>query len=77
MSMDIKKKIIARVNDINEPQLLDKLLQAIELEHEIDHFHQLTSNEKAAIDEGIEDAESGNLHSNSEASQLVKKWLKI
>jgi predicted transcriptional regulator len=74
--MNIKKKIIEKVNDINDPQLLAELMQAIELEHDIEHFHQLTIDEKVAIDEGIEDAESGNLHSNSEASQLVKKWLK-
>ena len=32
--------------------------------------------EKKAIDEGITDADAGNLHSNAEASQLVKQWLK-
>jgi len=76
MIMNIKEKIIERVKDINDPKLLDELLQAIDLEHEIEHFHQLTNDEKIAIDEGIEDAESGKLYSNSEASQLVKKWLK-
>lgn len=76
MIMNIKERIIERVKDINDPQLLDELLQAIELEHEIEHFHQLTNDEKIAIDKGIEDAESGNLHSNSDASQRVKKWLK-
>lgn len=74
--MNIKERIIEKINSINDPQLLDELLQAIELEHEIEHFHQLTDDEKIAIDEGIEDAESGNLHSNNEASQLVKEWLK-
>lgn len=74
--MNIKERIIEKINSINDPQLLDELLQAIELEHEIEHFHQLTDDEKIAIDEGIEDAESGNLHSNTEASQLVTEWLK-
>ena len=74
--MNVKEKIIERVNDINDPQLLDELLQAIELEHEIEHFHQLTNHEKMAIDEGIDDADSGNLHSNNDASQLVREWLK-
>jgi len=74
--MDIKDRIIDRVKNINDPQLLDEILQAIELEHEIEHVHELTIDEKNAIDQGIEDAESENLHSNTEASQLVKKWLK-
>ncbi|MEQ9102199.1 MAG: hypothetical protein RIF36_19915 [Imperialibacter sp.] len=54
---------------------MDELLQAMELEHEIEHFHQLTGEEKMAIDEGINDAEAGNLHSNAAASQLVKECL--
>jgi hypothetical protein len=54
--MNIKERIIESVNDSNDPQLLDELLQAIELEHEIEHFRQLTSDEKTAIDEGIEEA---------------------
>ncbi len=55
---------------------LDELLKAVELEYEIEHVDELSEPEKNAIDEGISDAEAGNLHSNAEASQLVKKWLK-
>ena len=73
--INIKEKIIERVNGINDPQLLEELLQAIELEHEIENFHTLTDEEKTAIDEGIDDSDSGKLYSNAEASQLIKKWL--
>lgn len=48
----------------------------MELEHTIEHFHQLTNEEKMAIDEGIKHADSGNLHSSNDASQLVREWLK-
>ncbi|MEM0941103.1 MAG: hypothetical protein AAF600_19050 [Bacteroidota bacterium] len=51
-------------------------LNAAELEYEIEHIDELTDIEKKAIDEGISDADSEKLHSNSEVSQLVKKWLK-
>ena len=74
--MNVKERIKDWVNDINDPRLLDELLKAVELEHEIEHIDQLSDLEKKAIDEGISDAESGQLHSNSEASQLVKEWLK-
>lgn len=76
MNMNVKEKIKERVNDINDPRLLDELLKAVELEHEIEHIDQLSDLEKKAIDEGISDAESGQLHTNSEAGQLVKEWLK-
>lgn len=74
--MNVKERIKERVNGINDPQLLDELLKVVDLEYEIDHIDELTDLEKKAIDEGISDAEEGKLHSNTEASQLVKKWLK-
>ena len=73
MNMNVKERIKERVNDINDPKLLDELLKAVELEYEIEHIDKLTDIEKIAIDEGISDAEAGNLHSNAEASQLVKE----
>ncbi|WP_424961859.1 hypothetical protein [Ekhidna sp.] len=74
--MNVKERIIERLDDIHDPQLLEELLNAVNLEHEIEHIDQLSDPEKAAIDEGISEADAGNLHSNSEASQLVKEWLK-
>lgn len=74
--MDVKERIKQRVNEINDPQLLDELLKAVELEHELEHVEELTDPERKAIDEGITDAEAGRLHTNSEASQLVKEWQK-
>ncbi|MEQ9167300.1 MAG: hypothetical protein RLO12_13675 [Fulvivirga sp.] len=71
--MNVKERILKRVNDINDPKLLDELLKAVELEYEIEHIDELTDIEKKAIDEGILDAEAGKMHSNSEASQLVKE----
>ena len=74
--MNVKERIKERLDDIHDPQLLDELLNAVNLEHDIEHIDQLSDPEKTAIDEGISDADAGNLHSNSEASQLVKEWLK-
>jgi predicted transcriptional regulator len=74
--MDIKEKIKQGVNKINDPRLLDELLKAVELEYEIEYLDELSEPEKNAIDEGISDADAGKLHSNLEASRLVKEWLK-
>ncbi len=74
--MNVKERIKELINDINDPQLLSELLQAVELEHKIEHMDELTKPEKHAIDHGIADAEAGNLHSSSEASRLVREWLR-
>lgn len=74
--MDIKDRIKERVNEIHDPRLLGEILKAVSLEHEIEYIDQLTDIERKAIDEGIADAELGNLHTNSEARHLVKEWIK-
>ena len=76
IDMNVKEKIKERVNDISDPKLLEELLRAVELAHEIEHIDEISDLEKKAIDAGIADAEAGKLHSNAEASQLVKKWVK-
>jgi len=73
---NVKERIIEKVNNIQDPRLLEELLQAVGLESEIEHSCELTQEEKTAINEGIDDAESGKVYSNSEASELVQKWLK-
>ena len=70
--MTIKEIIIARVNEIQDPKLLNELLHAVDLELEIEGNQPLTNPEKKAIDEGIQDAEAGNLYSQEEARSLVK-----
>lgn len=57
--MSIKEKIEERVNEINDPRLLDELLKAVELEYGIEHVDELPEPERNAIDEGISDAEAG------------------
>ena len=73
--LTIKEKLIDRIDEIEDPSLLEELLNAANLEYEIERTVELSNEEKKAIDKGIIDADSGNTHSSSEASQLVKKWL--
>lgn len=72
----IKEKIINKINNIKDPEMLEKLMQAIDVEYEIDQMLELSDKEISAIDEGINDADTGHLHSNTESSRLVKEWLK-
>lgn len=73
---NVKERIIEKVNTIQDPVLLEELLQVVGLESEIEHSYELSQEEKTAIDAGIDDADSGKVYSNSEAGELVQKWLK-
>lgn len=48
----------------------------MDLEYEIEHSKELSVREKKAIDEGIENAESGQLYSNAQLANLLKNGIK-
>jgi len=44
--MNVKERIKERINNINDPRLLDELLKAVELEYEIEHIDEMTEMKK-------------------------------
>lgn len=74
--MTTKDKIIDKLNSIQDEELLSEVLQMIELEMEVvKDTIKLTKEQKAAIDEGINDIEKGNVFSSQEARKIVDEWL--
>ena len=47
--MNTKERIKERVNDINDPRLLNELLKVVELEHDIEHTPELSDIEKKQL----------------------------
>jgi len=72
--MTTKERIITRVNQINDPQLLEDILRAVDLELNLEESYQLTELESAAVAEGLKDANEGKLYSQSEAREFVRQW---
>ncbi len=72
--MKIKERIISRVNEIDDPKLLEEILRVLDLDSRFDEIYTLTSAEQTAVSEGIKDADEGKVYTQSEARAFVRQW---
>ncbi|MGB1031236.1 MAG: hypothetical protein ACPGWM_01415 [Flavobacteriales bacterium] len=69
-----KQELLHWVSNLDDPILIDRMLELKESSIE-DWWDDTSESEKAAIERGIKDADSGNIHPHSKAKNIYKKWL--
>lgn len=74
--MTTKQEIINRVNSIEDPEVLNEILNLIRIESEFEEIYTFTNEEKNAVNEGLKDLEEGRSYSNRGSKELISKWLK-
>ena len=72
-----KEKLIDKIHQIDDSNLINHLLQLIdaEIEQKKGEPYQLTEMERDAIKVAERDVENDNLMSEDEANEKIKKWL--
>lgn len=73
--MGIKEKIISRVNTIDNPKILSSILNLISAETVSGDIYQFSDEERSQVQQGIKDAENGNVYSQEESDNIISKWL--
>ena len=74
--MDIKQQIIEKVNCIDDPAVLNTVLEVVNYSSEKERVYHPTPEENAAIEAGLRDIENGDVISQEEMDEFVSKWLK-
>ena len=73
--MSIKEKIINKINAIDNPDILNSILNLIVNESEAEEIYQFSEEEKQMVQEGIEDVKNGNVFNQQESDNIISKWL--
>ncbi|MBC7401305.1 MAG: hypothetical protein H7289_15305 [Mucilaginibacter sp.] len=73
--VELKEKLIAEINLINDEELLSNILRNVELEQELNEIYILSADERDAVREGIEQIESGQFYTSDEANTIINKCL--
>ncbi|WP_339883539.1 hypothetical protein [Polaribacter vadi] len=73
--MSIKEIIIGKVNSIDDPEILSSILSLISTESELEKVYQFSSEEKVFVEEGIKDADTGNIYNQEKSENIISKWL--
>ncbi|WP_037316651.1 hypothetical protein [Salegentibacter sp. Hel_I_6] len=77
MAIDLQNKkieLIQWLSTLDNEIIIDKLMKLRESE-KADWWNEISEGEKESIENGIEDANSGNLRPQSEVRKLYEKWL--
>lgn len=77
MDIDLQNKkieLIQWLSTLNDESIIEKIMKLRETE-KTDWWKEISKEERKSIDKGIQDADSGNLRSHSEAKKLYEKWL--
>lgn len=70
-----KLEIIKWVTTIKDESSIAKLKMLKDKVKSSDWWHEITSEEKAAIEKGIEDSKAGRVKPHKEVRKLYEKWL--
>ena len=74
--VELKEKLIAKINSTNDIELLDELSWIIDIEEPNREPHIMSQGEIEAVRESLEQIKNGQYLSNEEANRQIEEWLK-
>lgn len=74
-TLELKKKLIKRINNLEDKLLLEEISRLIEVEYNESGIYCFTEDESRAIEEARESYTKGDFLSNEEANNEVDEWL--
>lgn len=73
---ELKKKVIDKVDNINDDFILEELLSLIDFESDNDKVLKISDELKRKIDIGLQQIENGEVLSNEDVEKEIDEWLK-
>ena len=74
--VELKEKLIAKINSTNDVELLDELSWIIDVEEPSREPYKMSQGEIDAVREGLEQIKNGQYVSDEEANSQIEEWLK-
>ena len=69
-----KIELIQWLSTLNDPSLIDKIMQ-LRIKEKLDWWNEISTDEQKSIEKGINDADNGKLTSHSNVKKIYEKWL--
>jgi predicted transcriptional regulator len=74
---ELKKKVIAQINNTDNDELLSEILTMFHIESKsINGIYQMSEAEREAVEDGIKQIENGRSISHEEVKRQMNEWLK-
>jgi hypothetical protein len=72
MDITIKYKMISKIIDSNDEHVLSSIKSLLGIEDDVDFWDELDTDDQAAIDEGLEQLDSGKYVSHQSVREEIK-----
>ena len=69
-----KLELIQWLSTVEDSSIIEKILELRKLENK-DWWNSISIDERASIEKGLKDADSGKLNPHSNVRKLYEKWL--
>lgn len=73
-TMELKRRVIDRVNKVNDASLLMDLMRLLD-DSDDNEIHRLSQRHKIAIQTAINQIENGDFLTNDKADKEIDEWL--
>ena len=73
-TIDLKKRVMKKIENLNEDYVLEEVLALIEFETSSESI-KLSSEQKSAIDEARTQIKRGEVYTNEEVDNEIDQWL--
>ena len=74
-SKELKKKVIGKINDTNDDEVLTEIYKMLDNTFDDSEIYLLSANHKLAIEQGINQINSGEYLTNEQANKEADEWL--
>jgi hypothetical protein len=72
MDIAVKYRIISEIINSNDERVLNDIKSLLKIEDEVDFWEELSSEDRAAIDQGLEQLDKGHYVSHESVREEIK-----
>lgn len=73
-TIELKKKLIKRINNIEDELLLEEISRLLDVEKDESDIYYFTKEEREAVEEARKQYARGEYKNNEEANKLFDEW---
>jgi metal-sulfur cluster biosynthetic enzyme len=74
-TLELKNKVLERLQEVNQPHLLEEILNLIEIETTKEEVFIIPEEHKADLEISLQQLKEGKIVPNDVVNQRVQKWL--
>jgi hypothetical protein len=72
---ELKKRLIRKINDIDNNELLEEMYRMLETEEADMEIYKLSKNQKSAVEEAQDQIRNGKYLTDKQADKEIDEWL--